>query len=54
MANTHLLKENEVGHGVSADPSVALAMGNNPDLMNTFETLPDEEETVVQQQYPRS
>ena len=54
MANANLLKEAEMVEGRSSQPNVALNMGDNQDLLNTFETLPDEDEQMVQQQYPRS
>lgn len=52
MAN--LLKENEAANGGSADPKAAVPVKEGPDLLNTFDTLPDEDEQIVQRQYPRS
>ncbi len=59
MANAHLLKDDQLLDGDSANPAaldprlMAVPMGNS-DLMNTFETLNYEDEDIVQRQYPRS
>ena len=59
MANAHLLKDDQLLDGGSADPKavspglVAVPMGN-ADLLNTFETLNYEDEDIMQRQYPRS
>lgn len=59
MANASLLKERETVNGGSANPDesdhkIAVALPDMPDIMDTFETLPYEDEPALQRKYPRS
>lgn len=56
MANTNLIKTAERLDGGSADPGLEVGTAApQQELLNTFDTLPEEDEEMVhQRQYPRS